>query len=200
MAKPEHWNIDPYDEGEMWTRLIGKDREDRAETEQQVQRIFGRRTGFRCLEVGAGVGRLLKHAHNNFYDAVGVDSSPSIVAASTRYLQGMPWARVILANSTRLPFPQNHFEFAYSFTCFQHMEDLETIVLSLRELHRVLRPNGKILIQNVYTGGALPEEGLFDGYVFTTIPEYVQEFHLAGFTGVTVSLEQPWIWVEATKG
>jgi SAM-dependent methyltransferase len=196
MAKKEDWNIDPWNEQEMWLKVVGKPEEDFADTVNQFGEIFGNRNGVRCLEIGAGVGRLLKFANKGFYECWGVDSSVSIVALSTRYLRVHTHARVVLSDGLTLPFPTNYFNFVYSFTCFQHMEELNTITSNLDEARRVLVPGGKILIQTVCgTRG----NGRHDGYVFESREEFAEEFRKADFKEVEVDQKGEWLWARAKK-
>lgn len=196
MAKKEHWEVDPWNQREMWLKVIGHDQEFPEETRETAHRIFDT-TGARCLEIGAGVGRLLMQAQKYFFQPVGVDSSASLVAMSTIYLQDYPNCRVILNDGLTFPFDEKAFSFVYSFTCFQHMEEIETIRQNLREAYRVLRHKGLCKIQTVCGDRA---SGLYDGYVFASAEEFRKEFLDVGFEEVEAKVEGPWIWVKAWKG
>lgn len=197
MATREHWEVDPWDASAVWERVIGKYSEDRAETQAQAKKIFGKRHGVRCLEIGAGVGRLLVEANRNFFQAWGVDSSTALTAYSTRFLQDYANCRVVLVGGVHLPFPDNSFSFVYSFTCFQHMPDLATIQMNLYEAFRVLQSNGEICVQTVC--GDRSEVGRYDGYVFYDAEEFTAEFENVGFKEVDSLTEGEWIWVRAKK-
>lgn len=196
MAKKEDWNVDPWNDEEIWTKVVGHLQENHNETLDQYDQIFGRRHGVRCLEIGAGVGRLLKNSNKNFYEAWGVDSSPMMVALSTRYLQAASHARVILTDGNLLPFPPQYFDFVYSFTCFQHMEEIEMIRQNLQEAYRVLRPGCEILIQTVC---GKRDTGRHDGYVFESAAEFAAEFGAANFQQAASDQKGEWIWVRAKK-
>lgn len=197
MASKEHWIVDPANEIELWNKIVGKDREDPLETAKQAHEIIGRRTGVRCLEIGAGVGRLLKEANKSFYEALGVDSSVSMVALSTRYLQDRPHCRVILGDGFSLPFPRTYFDFIYSFTCFQHMPDLDTVSGNIQEAYRVLLPGGTMVLQTVY---GPRDTGAHDGYVFPSIDEFGAELVRYGrFVEPLVELRGPWLWATVKK-
>lgn len=196
MAPKSHWEIDPWDDKEIWKRVIARDDYDREEARDQARIIFGLTTGTRCLEVGAGVGRLLKEGTRNFFQCVGVDSSVSLVARSTRFLMFEPMCRVILTDGLHLPFPDGHFDFAYSFTCFQHMEELETIRQNLAEAVRVLRAGSKFVMQTVCGDRS---SGRFDGYVFESPGELVLEFYKAGFAEVKVVQQAEWLWATGVR-
>jgi ubiquinone/menaquinone biosynthesis C-methylase UbiE len=196
MAKKEHWNVDPWNDEEIWSKIVGHPQEDCSETLTQYDLIFGRRHGVRCLEIGAGVGRLLRNSNKNFYEAWGVDSSPMMVALSTRYLQAASHARIVLNDGYLLPFPTEYFDFVYSFTCFQHMEDILTIQQNLQEAYRVLRPGSEILVQTVC---GKRDTGRHDGYVFESGAEFAVEFHRANFQQMVSDQKGEWIWMRAKK-
>jgi ubiquinone/menaquinone biosynthesis C-methylase UbiE len=202
MANKEHWEVDPFDMRAMWLKVISEEAENAAETQRQAQFIFEyngkqpyQRYG-RCLEIGAGVGRLLLQAGNYYGKSFGVDSSTSLVAMSTLYLRGYNDCRVLLSDGLRLQFLTEYFNFVYSFTCFQHMEELETIQQNLREAFRVLMPGGICRIQTVCGD---PATGRFDGYVFPSAEAFGREFMQVGFRVVDAKVIGPWIWVTAEK-
>jgi len=197
MATKEHWNVDPWNDAEIWSKLIGKEQEDTLETLKQYDQIFGNQYGARCLEIGAGVGRLLRFAGRSFHEAWGVDSSPVMVALSTRYLQVSDRIRVVFGDGNLLPFPTNWFSFVYSFTCFQHMPDLATVTQNLQEARRVLDPGGICKIQTVC--GDRGEPGRYDGYVFLSESEFGMEMMNAGFTKVVTDRIGEWIWATGEK-
>ena len=124
MAKKEQWEIDPWNDTEVMKRVVGKVLPNSGETEEQGRVIFYGNAGVRCLEVGAGYGRLLPQARKYFTECFGVDSSISLTARSTQFLQNDFNCRVVLSDGLTIPFESNYFHFVYSFTCFQHMEKL----------------------------------------------------------------------------
>lgn len=198
MAPKQHWEVDPFNDREIWIRLIGDIKETPRDTAILGRKIFeGIVPGFRCLEVGAGVGRLLLEASQHFDTAVyGVDSSVSMVAASTRYLLATQRCRVILTDGVSLPFHDDHFDFVYSYTCFQHMPTLAMIRANLKEIFRVLRRGAKCRIQTVRGENG---NGRHDGYVFRSVTDLSVEFVTVGFNEVNITLEGEWLWATATK-
>lgn len=197
MAPKSHWEIDPWDDKEIWKRLIAQEDYNQQEARDQAMIIFGLDTGARCLEVGAGVGRLLKEATKYFFQCVGVDSSVSLVAKSTQFLRYEPLCRVILTDGRIIPFPDGHFDFAYSFTCFQHMESLSEIRANLCEVWRVLRPTSKFRMQTVCGERS---SGRYDGYVFENPNELAAELReTAGFREVKVHQRADWLWATGVK-
>lgn len=190
MASREFWETNIHDKTSMWLKVIGQPEEDEAETLATASKIFAGAKGKSCLEIGAGVGRLLKFALSTFTEVVGVDVSKAITAlADSRY-------RILLTDGLTLPFPDESFDFVYSFTVFQHMPDLATVQTNLKETYRVLRKGGVCRIQTVE---GEPNPSLYDGRVFPSSEAFWAEFEQAGFTKVSAETENAWIWITAKK-
>ncbi len=96
-------------------------------------------SGRDVLEVGCGTGLILRATSPLARRAIGVDvSSGMLGVAAARGL------RVVQASATALPFPPRSFDLVYSFKVLPHIENLP---LALDEVHRVLRPGGRALLE-----------------------------------------------------
>jgi len=76
-------------------------------------------------------------------ELVGIDVSPAVVeaaAARTERLQAQ------LADVRDLPFADQSFDAVFSNSTLDHFESRDDIAVSLRELHRVLRPGGTLVV------------------------------------------------------
>lgn len=182
----DYWEVENQRGEDIWPLMIGKDREDPAETASQISVILDSvpaiPDGNRVLEVGAGVGRLLRAmaSTGRFSEVYGVDSSMSIIAASQLYLEGHQ-AEVVLTDGINLPFPDGYFDFVYSFTVYQHMISLAIIHRNLCEVRRVLKPGGLCRIQTISSNGNDPRDlKTYDGRVFRDVREFAQQFEAVG--------------------
>ncbi len=123
-----------------------------SETEQALEWILdGIPIGvdWRCLEIGCGIGRLLKPIATRCREAIGVDLSENMCRWSREYLADRPNARVILNDGTSLDTIEDaSVDFVYSHLAFQHITLYEVVELYLSEIARVLRPGGYCRIQN----------------------------------------------------
>ncbi|HEX6243181.1 MAG TPA: class I SAM-dependent methyltransferase [Polyangiales bacterium] len=95
--------------------------------------------GKRVLEAGCGTGLVLDRLSRVASEAHGFDLSPGMVAkARARGLS------VSLGSVTAVPFRSNSFDFVCSFKVLAHVPEIE---LALRELTRVTKPGGTLVLE-----------------------------------------------------
>lgn len=100
------------------------------------------------LEFGFGTGQnlLLVHKTNPKTKLEGLDIDPKVKAiAEHKLAKNNIEIPLHLYNGDVLPFANNTFEKVYSCLVF-HQLDAETKLNCLKELHRVMKPNGKLII------------------------------------------------------
>jgi ubiquinone/menaquinone biosynthesis C-methylase UbiE len=93
----------------------------------------------RVLEAGCGTGMILKEVAPRARQAVGLDISPGMLQAARK--RGLD---VVNASVTHIPFPDGHFDLAYSFKVLAHVE---RIGAAMAELTRVVRPGGHVIAE-----------------------------------------------------
>lgn len=96
--------------------------------------------GGRVLDVGCGVGQVVGRLMQAGYEAYGVDVSEPSIAKARQYTD-----RCQTYDGTRLPFPDNHFDSAGALNVLEHVDEAESFI---REIVRVVRPQGKVLISS----------------------------------------------------
>lgn len=102
----------------------------------------------RALEIGCGPGRLLRPMSRYFGEIHGVDVSDTMVALAQQKLRDVPHACAhAIGGSDLLLFPEDHFDYVYSYAVFQHIPSAEVVFSYLRETVRVLRPGGVARLQ-----------------------------------------------------
>ena len=74
---------------------------------------------------------------------VGIDLEPGIVDTATARLPGV---EVVAADVRRMPFDDASFDTVLSNSTLDHFPDTGQIHVALRELARVLRPGGRLLV------------------------------------------------------
>jgi ubiquinone/menaquinone biosynthesis C-methylase UbiE len=95
------------------------------------------------LDYGCGVGRTLKLVAPLVQFAIGVDISHDMIELSKKYLKGIKNVQTHEINGVDLSlFPDNKFNFVFEKGVFTHIPDTEITKNILREIARVLKPNG----------------------------------------------------------
>ncbi len=97
--------------------------------------------GVEALEIGTGTGGMLRTLLDRGLRARGVEIDPARIVESREWFGDLPVQPVTGAD---LPFPDASFDLVLSFDVFEHIADSDA---HLREVHRVLRPGGRYLIQ-----------------------------------------------------
>lgn len=116
----------------------------------RYQQIIGTRNpkDMRVLEIGCGVGRVLIPMSKVFGEVIGVDVSEKMIEFSKEYLHDVPNCKVFKNNGSDLSmFPDNHFDFCFSYIVFQHIPDKNIVVNYIREVSRVLKSSSLFRFQ-----------------------------------------------------
>jgi len=133
------------------------------ETQARVQELLASELGGRgrCLEIGVGTGRVGLPLARSGIPLVGVDISQRMVARLVEKAGGTIPFPLALADATALPFPDGAFGGALAAHVFHLIPPWRA---ALRELLRVVRPGGVLLVS--LTGGRLdPLHELRDRFV-----------------------------------
>jgi ubiquinone/menaquinone biosynthesis C-methylase UbiE len=117
--------------------------------ESELRRVpLSERGSWRALEIGCGPGRLMRPMSRHFVEIDGVDVSDEMIALAKQRLSDLPNAHAHHNDGARLSmFPDETFEFVYSYAVFQHIPTREVIVQYLRETHRVMKTGGLTRLQ-----------------------------------------------------
>jgi ubiquinone/menaquinone biosynthesis C-methylase UbiE len=134
--------------GRMWGRVFaaGYDRamagSERAVLHDHRRRLIDRTTGS-VLEIGGGTGANLALYPATISELVITEPEAPMARRLERRLSGdgRP-ARIARAPAEELPFPAQSFDFVVSTLVLCTVDDP---ALSLAEIHRVLRPGGRLL-------------------------------------------------------
>lgn len=101
-------------------------------------------SGKRVLDVGCGNGYMLAKFARSGTTVVGIDLTAKALDVTKKRmkLSGLT-AKLTQADSADLPFADQSFDVVYSLGVLHHSPDTEK---SFREIHRVLRPGGEIVV------------------------------------------------------
>lgn len=108
-----------------------------------IRRAAGAQPGARVLDFGCGAGTVVTEGRRLGLEVFGAD----VFYSGSRARQqaeaaGLLGAYVLEIQGGRLPFPPDFFQVITNNQVMEHVEDLES---TLRELHRVLSPDGVML-------------------------------------------------------
>lgn len=99
------------------------------------------------LDVGCGLGRLLKWAAPWCRQAIGVDVSKEMLAKARHRLKKLPNVELKrMPLNLRIPVSDRSVDFAYFYHVSEHLEREDTFKI-LCEIRRCLHPKGRALVQ-----------------------------------------------------
>lgn len=125
-----------------WARAPGHDSYWRFHRDQFLPLLP--RAGRLTVDIGCGEGRLTRHLKALGHRIVGVDSSPSMVAAAR---ESDPLMDVRLADAAALPFENGSADLAIAFMSLHDMDAMASVV---REIARVLELAGRFCVAIVH--------------------------------------------------
>ncbi|MGK7920986.1 MAG: methyltransferase domain-containing protein [Trichodesmium sp.] len=217
------WNVNSLDEA-MFERMLaykGIDTLSSAEKKQawekSIQNLIPKilqdvpvKPEWKLLEIGCGVGRLIKYLRENFARVDGVDISENMIQFAKQYLaDGKQNGEVYVNNGCDLQqLADESYDFVFSTIVFQHIRSISIVKSYLRETFRVLKPGGYFRIQvhdhsakslgNFDEEGATDKQYYFSGNAYTA--EQLKDLLIAaGFYLVSLKSTKPWIWATVIR-
>jgi len=117
------------------------------------------RAGEKILDVGAGKGSIADRVFNASKGAevYAVDPNEKRVASMQ---QNFPGLKSSVAGAEGLPFPDSFFDRAYTTMALHHFADLDR---AMKELRRVLKPGGSLVVVEVDPASTLGRAFRFFG-------------------------------------
>src|SRR5579872_586401 len=113
--------------------------------EMELKRLRGRDA---ALEIGCGPGRLMRPLSRHFGEIHGVDVSDNMIRLATERLRDTPNAHPHHGSGSDLKlFPDEKFDFVYSYAVFQHIPSRNVVLEYLHEARRVLKTDGILRCQ-----------------------------------------------------
>lgn len=112
----------------------------------QVLKALELKQGERVLDIGSGPGLLACDIAASVGPAgrvCGIDISEDMLTMSRRRCADQPWTEFQKADATKLPYPDDSFDTAVSTQVYEYVADVPT---ALAELHRVVRPGGRVVV------------------------------------------------------
>jgi len=219
----EFWNVNSLEEA-MFGRVLAYvgvkklSPEEKQQTWQKsiqtwipkILRDIPAKPDWKVLEIGCGVGRLIKHFRESFARVDGVDISEKMIEFAKQYLaDGKQNGELYVNNGCDLQqLPDESYDFVYSTIVFQHIRSISIVKNYFSEIFRVLKPGGYFRIQvhdrSLASLGDFDEEGnadkqyYFSGNAYTE--EQLKELLIeADFNVVSLESSKPWIWATVRR-
>ncbi len=105
------------------------------------------RSGSRVLDLGCGAGSFSAALHRHGYEVLGTDIAENAIAlARTTYPEA---SFELLGPDGLIPAPDQSFAAVWSSEVIEHVFDVDAY---LREIHRVLEPNGLLVLTTPHHG------------------------------------------------
>lgn len=154
-----------------------------------------------ALEIGCGVGRLMKPVSEKVNSVIGLDISDRMIDESKIYLKDVTNTSTHhVLSDWKFPVDDTAIDLVYSVIVFQHIPDRKIIDIYMDEIYRVLKPGGMIRIQTLKAEP--PKSGFhgFHGHTFRDMDSFKQLFKKFTILETQDGLgHKDWLWVTAKK-
>lgn len=128
------------------------------------------------LEVGCGVGRLLKELNVFIPNCVGFDASVDMVRESAEYCKDTNIKILKCDGNGLIPYQNAEFDCCFSIITFQHIPNTDTVKLYISEMYRLLKPNGIIKFQ-ILKNDEFPEKDLWAYHDPKILMDYMNQLN-----------------------
>jgi demethylmenaquinone methyltransferase / 2-methoxy-6-polyprenyl-1,4-benzoquinol methylase len=132
---------------------------------QATRRALDLRPGEKVLDLGAGTGVSTEEMARSGAYAVGADLSLGMLAAGRRARPGVP---LLAGDALALPFADGTFDAVTISFALRNVVDPDG---ALRELARVTRPGGRLVVSEFSHPTAAPFRTVYLGYLMRALPE-----------------------------
>ncbi len=101
--------------------------------------------GYKVLDVGCGNGRIVKSLINVNIKYTGIDNSPELINLAKK---NFPNYDFFVGDILKLPLAENSFDVVFCLSVLHHLPGKEYRREALREIRRVLKQNGTLILFN----------------------------------------------------
>jgi SAM-dependent methyltransferase len=115
--------------------------------EELILRDIDLKPSASAVEIGCGVGRLVRPLSKRVAQATGVDIAPGMISRGRELLDDVPNAHLHATEGSLEILNDNSQDFVFSFVVFQHIPSKQAISRYISETARVLKPGGVFKFQ-----------------------------------------------------
>ena len=153
-----------------------------------------------ALDIGCGGGEAVNYLAARMPEGSvsGIDHSPEMVMLARRVNRPYIEARRVTIDHgavSSLPYGGNTFDLATAFETIQFWPNLDG---DLREIRRVLKPDGTLLIVNRFPDLQGKDADWADRLQIRSAAEYRERLHTAGFIGISIDDRSKSGWIRAS--
>jgi SAM-dependent methyltransferase len=108
-----------------------------------------------ALEIGCGAGRLTRAMARDFDHVHGIDVAPGMLKRAAAAVSGLS-VTLHHSDGIQIPLPDQSVDAVFSTHVFQHLDTIDDAAANWREVERVLRPGGSLLVHlpvHMWPGG-----------------------------------------------
>ncbi len=134
----------------QWNKIFkvyGKVFEKPQQDMPRIVKLFKKKGVKRVLDLGCGSGRHIVYLAKNGFEVYGIDIAPVGIKITKDWLkkEGLTAKLRIGSVYKKLPYKNNFFDAVVSIQMFHH-ERIESIRKAIKEIERILKPNGLIFM------------------------------------------------------
>lgn len=138
-----------------------------------IQAVEGKDNNIKVLEIGVGTGNLAGRFLDRDYNIIGIDQSREMLnVAKEKY----PKIKLRLGDFLNIPYENNEFDVIVSTYAFHHLNDEEKGI-SIKEMLRVLKNNGKIVIGDLMFESEIEKQNVIKTFTKDQIEEIEDEYY-----------------------
>ncbi|SHJ71127.1 MerR family transcriptional regulator [Tepidibacter formicigenes] len=135
--------------------------------------IENTKNDMKLLEIGVGTGNLAKRFLEKGYNIIGVDQSREMLNIAK---EKFPKLKLRLGEFLKLPFENNAFDCIVSSYALHHLNDEEKKI-AIKEMLRVLKLDGKIIIGDLMFENKKNKKEILDSFTQEQIVEVEDEYY-----------------------
>lgn len=124
------------------------------QTNAKIVKLVDPKQNSSLLDIGCGSGILIKYLlnTNRRMKLYGLDITPKMVKVAKRKFINDPSVKITLGSAIHIPYKDGSFDYVTCASSFHHHPDP---LKSIKEMVRVLKPGGKLLILDMCIEGIL---------------------------------------------